>query len=112
MNKYILEFLECYVDRETNKQSGVRKVNKYFKYLNKLCKSNVLDDGQCDLIAQNMIDYGNYIIKLLSQCPYLEIRLSQPMQQTIIHKYPTPKRGSDAIGFVYEEPEELEEDFD
>lgn len=112
MNKDILEFLECYIDRETNKQSEIRKSNKYFKYLNKLYKSNVLDEGQCDLIAQNMIDYMHYTIKLISKCPYLEIRLGQPMQQTIIHKYPTPKRGSDAIGFVYEEPEELEEDFD
>lgn len=106
MNKDIYTFLYEYFEKTTNSTNRqIANVNKYFNNVNRFEKEGLISGSQKDLIIEDMCCLVGYALKIISDCPYLEIHLRKIYKNTQLRKS-CRKKSVDAIGFQYDSDDE------
>ena len=102
MNRDIYDYLYHYFDKTTNSTDKQREnLNKHFKTINRLLNENILSDGLADLLIDDMCKVMQYVLKIISDCPYLEIHIRKVYKNIPQPRTPRQKTNIDAIGFEY-----------
>ena len=108
MKNEIYNYLGNYFDTKTNStQYEVERLNKHFKNLERFLKSGLITEEQKDLLVADMCTLIDYVVKVISKCPNLEIHLKNIIKEPK-HRIRKEKTYTQAIGFEYP----TEEDYD
>lgn len=100
MNKDIFNYLNQYFEYKVNSTATeIARINKFYKNLDNLFDKKKLTLEEKDLIVEDMSSLIDYVIKKLSECPYLEIHIRKVIKNTITKVVEKKQPSIEAIGF-------------
>lgn len=109
MKNDVFNYLLSYFEEQQNKKREIEKSAEYFKTTERLVKSRRLTIDDKDALIDDICGAMRYAIECISTCPYLEIHIRKIIKNTT----PRPRKPKQlpelapAIGFQYEEPEDI-----
>lgn len=72
----IFKYLQKYFTETINEYKNIgNKVDDVFSYANNLFNNNKITDDELDKILENNNQLVDYVISIISSCPYLNINL-------------------------------------
>ena len=77
MQNVINSFLSKYFDNAINKNKTLLcEFDKFFEFSNNLEKEKRITDGESNEFVNNLSELVEFVIKVVSECPYIEININ------------------------------------
>ena len=71
------QILRNYFNKKVESTSGtLKQSDEFFQYVDKLADDKKLSMEECDSIIGQMIDYAEYAIEVIANCPFVEIKVN------------------------------------
>ena len=103
MSNMINEFMRQYFFKNANDT----KVDSFYGNINNLYRRHKISLEELDNVCNDISNAVEYVIKILSKCPNIEITLKNASKPQVIYRKPRqPKTYTSAIGFDYDPSEE------
>lgn len=113
MNRDIYNYLGFYFEHISNSsEKQIKNTNKYFKNIEKLEHKKIISEDYKNLLIEDMCNFANYVLSVISDCPSLEIRINKTLKNSTSSKTLRSFQNISAIGFVDDEDDEENEDFE
>lgn len=107
MNRDIYNYLGFYFEHISNSsEKNIKTTNKYFKNIEKLEHKKIISEDYKNLLIEDMCNFANYVISVISDCPSLIIRINKTLKNSISRKSLSRFENISAIGFVDDEDNE------
>lgn len=107
MNRDIYNYLGFYFEHISNSsEKQIKNTNKYFKNIEMLEHKKIISEDYKNLLVEDMCNFANYVLSVISDCPSLEIRINKTLKNSTSRKTLRSFQNISAIGFVDDEENE------